>query len=61
MDFVEYGLGRYFFPDNWDSVKDKVEAVRHWLLRLGEDPSMAEKVKLQVDELRKSKLRWRKP
>jgi len=61
LTYVEVGLGRVFFPENWDNVKNKVEHVKQWLASIGDDESLAEKVSQKVSELRKSDMRWRYP
>lgn len=61
LDYVELGLGRFYFPQNWDELQNKVEHVRKWMRSVGDDPALAEEVVAKVDALRKSEQRWRLP
>lgn len=59
--FVEQGLGRIHFAENWDRTTDKEGTVRNWLVRIGENPEGADKIVQRINELRQSKMRWRYP
>lgn len=61
LDFVENGLGRYRFPDNWIGLGPaRIERVRQWLESVDTEASPAE-IATILDGMAEEGVQWTTP